>query len=494
LLTPREQEVLQLLREGLTNQQIADRLGITLYGARYHVSEILSKLGVASREEAAVWHPEAASRFWGLAGSLHRLTASTWFKAAAGAAIGVAAVAIVLLALGVVAMGHRRSNDTADTLVTPTPTDIPEATSTVSPDALPVGPLVVALEGNPQDQLLIYDAGTSRTLVDITLPGADSYTGDARAGKVLVASRKAVSEVDYDGSMHEVFTESREDYGVAGAVISPDGKTAAIAVQHSLAPDTPPTPDDGDYLLFLDLATGKEVSRITKPVQPEPGSVFDGYNSQFQWLTWRNDGTGVVVAGATGSERPGGWATLYLDGRVVRFDNLGYAAIAPDGRVAAEGQAITGCMSIGMGTLSIFDLSSLTPVVSVSATDDSVLTAWAWSPDSAELIVAESPLVESEYADGLCPDFRQRRYRLLDIASGGDQPLDDLDVVYRKWYAGDPLLSMDCNDGTRAYATYVRLGARYVMCDGDLEPHALLLNGRSIAKGAQFQVLGIIQP
>jgi DNA-binding CsgD family transcriptional regulator/Tol biopolymer transport system component len=65
LLTPREQQVLELVREGLTNQQIADRLGISLYGARYHVSEILSKLGVSSREEAAAWEPERgrASRF-----------------------------------------------------------------------------------------------------------------------------------------------------------------------------------------------------------------------------------------------------------------------------------------------------------------------------------------------------------------------------------------------------------------------------------------------
>ena len=49
LLTPREQEVLGLLRHGLTNQQIADRLSISLPGARYHVSEILSKLDVSTR-------------------------------------------------------------------------------------------------------------------------------------------------------------------------------------------------------------------------------------------------------------------------------------------------------------------------------------------------------------------------------------------------------------------------------------------------------------
>ena len=55
ILTPREREVLELLRERLTNDQIAERLGITLDGAKYHVSEILSKLGVGSREEAAAW-------------------------------------------------------------------------------------------------------------------------------------------------------------------------------------------------------------------------------------------------------------------------------------------------------------------------------------------------------------------------------------------------------------------------------------------------------
>jgi DNA-binding CsgD family transcriptional regulator len=58
ILTPREWEVLALLRERLTNEEIAQRLGISLDGAKFHVSEILSKLGVATREEAAAWRPE----------------------------------------------------------------------------------------------------------------------------------------------------------------------------------------------------------------------------------------------------------------------------------------------------------------------------------------------------------------------------------------------------------------------------------------------------
>ena len=62
LLTPRQQEVMGLLREGLTNPQIGEQLGISLNGAKYHVSEIISKLGVNSRSEALAW--QAGSRPW----------------------------------------------------------------------------------------------------------------------------------------------------------------------------------------------------------------------------------------------------------------------------------------------------------------------------------------------------------------------------------------------------------------------------------------------
>jgi DNA-binding CsgD family transcriptional regulator len=52
ILTPREWEVLQLIAEGLTNEQIGDRLGISLSAAKYHVGEILSKLHASSRQDA----------------------------------------------------------------------------------------------------------------------------------------------------------------------------------------------------------------------------------------------------------------------------------------------------------------------------------------------------------------------------------------------------------------------------------------------------------
>jgi NarL family two-component system response regulator LiaR len=52
-LTDRQLEVLELLVKGMTNQEIAQRLSITTYTARHHVSEILAKLHATNRAEAA---------------------------------------------------------------------------------------------------------------------------------------------------------------------------------------------------------------------------------------------------------------------------------------------------------------------------------------------------------------------------------------------------------------------------------------------------------
>ena len=52
-LTPREREVLVLVADGRTNRQIAEALFINEKTASVHVSNILSKLGVANRGEAA---------------------------------------------------------------------------------------------------------------------------------------------------------------------------------------------------------------------------------------------------------------------------------------------------------------------------------------------------------------------------------------------------------------------------------------------------------
>jgi DNA-binding NarL/FixJ family response regulator len=51
-LTPREREVLELLAEGLSNRQIAERLAISEHTAKSHVASVSGKLGASSRTEA----------------------------------------------------------------------------------------------------------------------------------------------------------------------------------------------------------------------------------------------------------------------------------------------------------------------------------------------------------------------------------------------------------------------------------------------------------
>ncbi|MEX0682176.1 MAG: helix-turn-helix transcriptional regulator [Dehalococcoidia bacterium] len=77
-LSRREREVLDLVRQGLTNDQIAERLGISSDGVKYHVTQINSRLGVNSRYEAVAaterparwWERAVASPAWPVAGAV----------------------------------------------------------------------------------------------------------------------------------------------------------------------------------------------------------------------------------------------------------------------------------------------------------------------------------------------------------------------------------------------------------------------------------------
>ncbi len=113
VLTPREWEVLALLRERFTNEQIAAQLSITERTAKFHVSEILSKLGVSSREEAAAWQPGEPRSWWATAlappAVLRRNAGAGWLPAVSAAVVAAAVLGgLSLLGWGLIRAGGQR--------------------------------------------------------------------------------------------------------------------------------------------------------------------------------------------------------------------------------------------------------------------------------------------------------------------------------------------------------------------------------------------------
>lgn len=102
--TGRQREVLDLLARGRTNAQIADDLGVSLDGAKWHVREIMAELDAPTREDAAEYwraYNGLPSRFGRLARALFgvSLLRGTAIAAGAVAAVGVA-IAVTLVATG----------------------------------------------------------------------------------------------------------------------------------------------------------------------------------------------------------------------------------------------------------------------------------------------------------------------------------------------------------------------------------------------------------
>ncbi|MFN2462966.1 MAG: response regulator [Candidatus Dormibacteria bacterium] len=61
-LTPREEEVLELVGEGMANKQIARRLGISEKTVKAHLTSVFQRIGVDSRTGAALWAQQRSRR------------------------------------------------------------------------------------------------------------------------------------------------------------------------------------------------------------------------------------------------------------------------------------------------------------------------------------------------------------------------------------------------------------------------------------------------
>ena len=102
VLTPAEWRVLDALREGGTNAEIAARLGLSPDTVKTHISNMLAKLELRDRRALAAWRPDAPRRrlggvvpaaLWSLGRPL------MWVGAGVATLAGVLVVAVALVAL-----------------------------------------------------------------------------------------------------------------------------------------------------------------------------------------------------------------------------------------------------------------------------------------------------------------------------------------------------------------------------------------------------------
>lgn len=172
--------MLDLLAKGYTNGQIAERLGITLDGAKWHVSELIAELNARSREEVAEYWRHERSPMNRLAHALLPLVAIKPVAMGAAAVAGAAAIAVgaVVIAAGGGGNDPLSASDVSTSDASPTPS---EGHSTPPPTATtggtPVPPTVVApADADPQLLQYIENAGIPLDLVtwygeSVTLEG-----------------------------------------------------------------------------------------------------------------------------------------------------------------------------------------------------------------------------------------------------------------------------------------------------------------------------------
>jgi DNA-binding CsgD family transcriptional regulator len=104
-LTDQQQRVLELMARGRTNYDIAQDLGVSLEGAKYHIRQVFDKLGVDSREEAvAAWKASRGNVFERVRGWLWPVGA-----VAVGGAAVVAAVVVGAIVFGAAFSGGSES-------------------------------------------------------------------------------------------------------------------------------------------------------------------------------------------------------------------------------------------------------------------------------------------------------------------------------------------------------------------------------------------------
>jgi DNA-binding CsgD family transcriptional regulator/Tol biopolymer transport system component len=477
LLTPREQEVLELLRLGLTNQQIADQLGIGVFGARYHVSEILSKLGVSTREEAAAWQGEMAGqrgRWFGFVpfGLFGRPSLEAIMRTSSVVFIGAGVTGFALLLAGVLLLAAR--NDTS------TPS-LGRVAYVVDgnvwvrdlPDGAPAQLTDSGADSNPRlsasgEWIALWRQEESPNQPWVWVMRTDGSDARAISSRGRIAWSPTRAEFTYASDDNELVVESAD--GMTSRVL-----LTAPAPQYgiSMIAGFPQWSRDGGWVAFTDV--------FNRPDPGQPGAtsyaVFrvaaSGGSPELllRFDRGRSDGGRSEVTPSLYGWAPDGGSFLYAENESVHVEP------GPDGRrpepppaveiplpAPVHAQPLDGSTPLELIPLSLDDelLPSLDGVKAAGTevtargswhgrrivlidptmgdtaylTDPSMAAIWpAPSPDGPRVAYSAAPAADGAEASSSAADeaVSQRRIWLTDADGSSHQQLTD-DPAYRDEY------------------------------------------------------------
>jgi DNA-binding CsgD family transcriptional regulator len=336
--TARQKQVLELIARGRSNTEIAEELGLSLAGAKWHVSEILSKLQADQREEAAdYWRrynglaPRFERIFRGVAGAL----TTKWVAAGAAVLVAGAATAVIVA----IAMNQSDEEPAASDADPPTQTPPPAtptpSTATVAPTVsssvqteVSIGPPVASI---PSSIMYVVTGCTQCDGPDETLQKHVTDAAGNLTSTTLLASNEGVLAgwtvgqvaASPDGATLAVLACDQEFCGYLGPQRSSDtrwrvllsgdqgltwGQAHELTAEHAFLSDVVPhgfamsmLDDDGPgaELTFVSYLS-KKLTPLTPPAEVY-GVVMRGDGSVL-WITQdgeallRSDGSPVPLA------------------------------------------------------------------------------------------------------------------------------------------------------------------------------------------------------
>ncbi len=321
ILTPREWEVLELVREGLSNDAIGERLGISLDGVKFHVSEILGRLGVRDRQEAARWQP--AGRPWWMAAAtpflFWRKLGLGWVAPAVAGGVAIAAVVgagLLIWGLTRTQAGTELEYALAETFLNPDPAErdfAGYAVATVGENVL-IGVPEDDANGRDSGIAYLFDGGSGALLQTFSNPNPDDGAGFGNAvagvgGDALIGGPGAAYLFDGStGALLQTFLDPKPPcgYSFGAAVAGVEGNVLIGARGYSTAAGTlvcasgVEAPSDGGAAYLFDGATGALLQTFLNPT-PAAGDDFGGAVAGVggnALVGARNDDTAAPEAGA----------------------------------------------------------------------------------------------------------------------------------------------------------------------------------------------------